>query len=156
MFEFFIHIPGLKLLQGKIWELGYRDGALRGQVFDDVRPALERWRDAGLDIAIYSSGSVLAQQLLFQTTDAGDLTRFLSGYFDTGIGPKVSSDSYRHIAEALAAPAERLLFISDVAGELDAARAAGLQTLLCVRPSNPTPAYQHNHPVIRSFDEIVE
>lgn len=148
--------PGLKALQGEIWRSGYRSGELRGQVFPDVPPALERWRARQFVVCIYSSGSVLAQQLLFQTTDAGDLTRFLSGYFDTGIGPKVSSDSYRHIAEALAAPAERLLFISDVTGELDAARAAGLQTLLCVRPSNPTPACEHSHPVIRSFDEIVE
>ena len=148
--------PGLKALQGEIWRSGYRSGELRGQVFPDVPPALERWRARQFVVCIYSSGSVLAQQLLFQTTDAGDLTRFLSGYFDTGIGPKVSSDSYRHIAEALAAPAERLLFISDVIGELDAARAAGLQTLLCVRPSNPTPACEHSHLVIRSFDEIDE
>jgi enolase-phosphatase E1 len=148
--------PGLKALQGEIWRSGYRSGELRGQVFPDVPPALERWRARQLVVCIYSSGSVLAQQLLFQTTDAGDLTRFLSGYFDTGIGPKVSSDSYRHIAEALAAPAERLLFISDVTGELDAARAAGLQTLLCVRPSNPVQAQEHSHPVIHTFDDIVE
>ena len=147
---------GLKALQGEIWRGGYRSGELRGQVFPDVPPALARWRAQQLAVCIYSSGSVLAQQLLFQTTGAGDLTRFLTGYFDTGIGPKKSPDSYGRIAEALEAPAERLLFISDITGELDAARASGLQTLLCVRPSNPTPACEHSHPVIRSFDEIVE
>jgi enolase-phosphatase E1 len=147
--------PGLKALQGEIWRSGYRSGELRGQVFPDVPPALERWRAQQLDVCIYSSGSVLAQQLLFQTAAAGDLTRFLTGYFDTGIGPKTSPDSYSRVAAALAAPAERLLFISDVTSELDAARAAGLQTLLCVRPSNPTPAHEHSHSVIRSFDDIV-
>jgi enolase-phosphatase E1 len=146
---------GLKALQGEIWRSGYRSGELRGQVFPDVPPALARWRAQQLAVCIYSSGSVLAQQLLFQTTGAGDLTRFLTGHFDTGIGPKASPDSYRHIAEALAAPAERLLFISDVTGELDAARAAGLQTLLCVRSSNPTTAPEHSHPVIHTFDDIV-
>jgi enolase-phosphatase E1 len=145
---------GLKALQGEIWRSGYRSGELRGQVFPDVPRALERWRAQQLAVCIYSSGSVLAQQLLFQTTDAGDLTRFLTGYFDTGVGAKASPDSYRHIAEALAAPAEQLLFISDVTGELDAAHAAGLQTMLCVRPSNPVPAHAHRHPVIHSFDEI--
>jgi len=147
--------PGLKALQGEIWRSGYGSGELRGQVFPDVPAALERWRARQLDVCIYSSGSVLAQQLLFQTTDAGDLTRFLTGYYDTGIGPKASPDSYRRIAGALDAPAERLLFISDVTGELDAARGAGFQTLLCVRPSNPA-ASDHGHPVIHTFDEIGE
>ena len=114
--------PGLKALQGHIWQSGYRSAELRGQVFADVPPALARWRAQKRGVWIYSSGSVLAQQLLFQTTDAGDLTRFLTGYFDTGIGPKTSPDSYRRIATTLAEPAERLLFISDVTGELDAAR----------------------------------
>jgi enolase-phosphatase E1 len=148
--------PGLKALQGEIWRSGYRSGELRGQVFPDVPPALERWRAQQLDVCIYSSGSVLAQRLLFQTTDAGDLTRLLTGYFDTGIGPKTSPDSYRRIAEALGAPATHLLFISDVTSELDAASAAGLRTLLCVRPSNLKPAHEHSHPVIRTFDEVVD
>ena len=148
--------PGLKALQGQIWRSGYRSGELRGQVFHDVAPALERWRARQLDVCIYSSGSVLAQQLLFQTTDAGDLTRFLTDYFDTGIGPKTSPASYRRIAEARAMPAARLLFISDVTRELDAARAAGLRTLLCVRPSNPPPVGEHGHPAIHTFDEIVD
>ena len=147
--------PGLKALQGEIWRSGYRSGELRGQVFPDVPPALERWRAQQLDVCIYSSGSVLAQQLLFQTTDAGDLTKFLADYFDTGVGSKTSPDSYRRIAEARAAPAARLLFISDVASELDAARAAGFQTLLCVRPANPVAIGEHSHCAIRTFDEIV-
>ena len=148
-------VAGSQGLQGEIWRSGYRSGELRGQVFPDVPAALERWCARQLDVCIYSSGSVLAQQLLFQTTDAGDLTRFLTGYYDTGIGPKASPDSYRRIAGALDAPAERLLFISDVTGELDAARGAGFQTLLCVRPSNPA-ARDHSHPVIHTFDEISE
>ena len=148
--------PGLKALQGEIWRSGYRSGELRGQVFPDVPPALERWRAQQLDVCIYSSGSVLAQRLLFQTTDAGDLTRFLTDYFDTTIGPKTSPDSYRRIAEAVGAPAARLLFISDVTNELDAARTAGLRTLLCVRPTNPPTGDAYSHPAIHTFDEIVD
>jgi 2,3-diketo-5-methylthio-1-phosphopentane phosphatase len=53
--------PGLKLLQGEIWEQGYRSGELRGLVFDDVAPAIRRWHDAGLRVAIYSSGSELVR-----------------------------------------------------------------------------------------------
>jgi enolase-phosphatase E1 len=147
---------GLKALQAEIWRRGYRTGALRGQVFPDVPPALERWRSHGLDACIYSSGSVLAQQLLFQTTDAGDLTRFLTGYFDLAVGPKTSPGSYHRIAGVLDSPAARLLFISDVAAELDAARAAGFHTRLCVRPPASPPMDDGPHRVIHTFDDIVD
>jgi enolase-phosphatase E1 len=145
---------GLKVLQGEIWRRGYSSGDVRGLVFPDVPPALERWRARGCEVYIYSSGSVLSQRLLFQTTPSGDLTRFLSGYFDLGVGPKTSPDSYRRIAETLGAAAAHLLFISDVVAELDAARAAGFRTLLCVRPPAAPPADRRTHPVISTFADI--
>ena len=145
--------PDLKRLQGEIWERGYRDGTLRGVVFPDVPPALARWRDAAIDIAIYSSGSVLAQKLLFESTASGDLTRFIAHFFDTGVGPKRSAESYETIAKAVGRASGELLFISDVSAELDAARAAGMQALLCVRPGNATQTAADTE-VIRSFDEL--
>ena len=144
---------GLKALQGRIWERGFRAAELAGQVFPDVAPALARWQARGLDVRIYSSGSVLAQQLLFSTCREGDLTRFLSGYFDTTTGPKRSAESYTRIAEAIGLPTSRVLFVSDVAAELDAAAAAGMRTALASRPGNP-PTAETAHPVITSFDEI--
>jgi len=93
--------PALKSLQGKIWEQGYKDGTLKSPVFADVPPALQRWQDAGISVNIYSSGSVFAQKLLFGHTDAGDLTRFINGYFDTSVGKKIEADSYQQIATAL-------------------------------------------------------
>ena len=145
--------PGLKLLQGLIWECGYRTGDLRGEVFDDVPRAWSRWRDAGIGVAIYSSGSELAQRLLFGHTAYGDLTPLFVRFFDTGVGPKVSPDSYRRIAHHLRCPTDRLLFVSDVTSELGAARAAECRTRLCVRPGNrPQPA--HGFSAIESFDEI--
>jgi enolase-phosphatase E1 len=145
--------PGLKLLQGLIWAEGYADGSLRGEVFPDVPPALERWHRDRLTIAIYSSGSVQAQQLLFSTTPAGDLTRFIGHFFDTGVGPKQSPDSYTEIAKSLGLPGRHLLFISDVGVELEAAREAEFQTLLCIRPGNSAEISSRDE-VIRSFDEI--
>jgi enolase-phosphatase E1 len=147
--------PGLKALQGLIWQDGYKSGELRGQVYPDVAPAFERWRAHGLDIYIYSSGSVLAQQLLFGSTAAGDLTGFLKGYFDTAVGPKASPASYGVIAERLDVPPPEILFVSDVVQELDAARTSGMRTALCVRGPE-FPAGAESHPVIRSFDEIVD
>ena len=144
--------PALKLLQGQIWEVGYRTGALQGEVFPDVPPALARWRGHGVDIAIYSSGSVLAQKLLFGTTKYGDLTRFISAFFDTAAGAKTSPDSYRHIADVMRCPIERLLFISDAAGELGAAASAGCQVVLCVRPGKRPE--QAAGSVVHHFDEI--
>jgi enolase-phosphatase E1 len=127
---------GLKELQGLIWERGYREGALRGEVYADVPDALRRWRAGGATVAIYSSGSVLAQQLLFRSTAFGDLTPLIDAYFDTTVGAKRDPESYRRIAERLGRPPTRLLFISDVPGELAAARSAGCRAILCVRPGN--------------------
>jgi enolase-phosphatase E1 len=145
--------PGLKSLQGLIWQDGYKSGELRGQVYPDVAPAFERWRARGLEIYIYSSGSVLAQQLLFGSTDAGDLTTFLKGYFDTGVGPKTSPGSYFTIGARIAVPPPEILFVSDVVQELDAARTSGMRTALCIRGGD-VPLESESHSVIRSFDEI--
>ncbi len=144
----------LKAIQGQIWMQGYHTGELRGDVFPDVPPALERWRQAGIDIRIYSSGSILAQRLLFSTTRFGDLTKLLSGYFDTTTGPKTDPESYTKIAEAFTLPPSSVTFLSDVTRELDAARSAGMRTLLCVRPGNrPQPA--HSHATVTTFESAV-
>lgn len=144
----------LKSIQGKLWDEGYRLGELHSQVFPDVPRAFERWRQQGKAICIYSSGSVLAQKLLFANTEAGDLTHYLSGFFDTNIGPKKEIESYKGIASELNVPPSEVLFVSDVTGELDAAAGAGFETLLCVRPGNP-PQPPSAHPTIQSFDQIL-
>ena len=146
--------PALKLLQGMIWQQGFADGTLRGELFPDVPAALERWRTSSIDVAIYSSGSVLAQRLIFGHTLAGDLTPRINQFFDATIGAKRSADSYRYIAAELRRDPAELLFLSDVHAELLAARAAGFQTMLCLRPGNPEPA-REDEPVVQSFDEIV-
>jgi enolase-phosphatase E1 len=145
---------GLKSLQGKIWEAGYRAGELKGkgEVYADVRPAIARWRAAGKRIAIFSSGSVQAQRNLFANTTAGDLSAFLSGYFDTTTGPKRDAASYRRIAGELRCRPADVLFVSDVSAELDAARGAGMQTALCVRGAPP--AIDNGHAVIHTFEEL--
>jgi enolase-phosphatase E1 len=142
---------GLKSLQGKIWEQGYLDGSLKAQLFDDVAPAFQRWRSANLRISIFSSGSTLAQRLLFAHTNAGDLTRFIGGYFDTTTGAKNAAGSYRSIAASLGFSSGRILFISDVVAELDAASAAEMQTLLCVRPGNQPQTARHDHRMVEDF-----
>ncbi len=143
----------LKSIQGKIWETSYRSGELRGQVYPDVLPAFQRWRAQQRAIAIFSSGSVLAQKLLFGHSTAGDLTRYISAHFDTTTGAKQDEQSYHRIADALSQPPADVLFCSDVVAELDAASGAGLATVLCVRPGALAP---HNtpHPIIRTFNEV--
>jgi enolase-phosphatase E1 len=145
--------PALKRVQGEIWETGYRNGELRAQVFNDVPPAFARWSSADMTLAIYSSGSVLAQRLLFGHSEMGDLTPFIDQYFDTAVGAKRASESYERIARVLAATPAEVLFISDVDQELDAATRAGMRVLMCARPGN---AVQRSSvgPTIRSFDEV--
>lgn len=123
----------LKSLQGKIWQQGYATGELKGQVYSDVPMAFERWRQLKKLICIYSSGSVLAQQLLFRTTSSGDLTPYISEFFDTSVGSKTESESYKKIAASLGRTPEEILFISDAVNEIRAAESAGMQAVLCDR-----------------------
>lgn len=123
----------LKALQGMIWKTGYERGEFQAHVYPDAAAALRRWHAAGHDLYVYSSGSVPAQRLLFAHTDAGDLTPLIQGYFDTETGPKRDPDSYRRIAIAIGREPKRILFLSDVVEELDAARGAGLATTLIDR-----------------------
>ena len=145
--------PALKELQGYIWEQGYERGELTAPVYPDVGPAFVRWRAQGRGLGIFSSGSVLAQQWLFRRSTAGDLTPHLQWYFDTQTGPKRAPASYATIAAVTGTPPPEILFISDVAAELDAARAAGMRTALSQRPDNP-PQPAHTHQIIHTFDEL--
>jgi enolase-phosphatase E1 len=147
--------PGLKALQGLIWQVGYGSGALFGLVYDDVPVAMKRWKEAGIRTAIYSSGSVLAQHLIFGTTKKfGDLTPEISAFFDTAVGPKRASASYRAIASQLQVDPGRILFVSDVAQELDAAAQAGCQVALIVRPANPAQEGARTTPTIADLTSI--
>ena len=143
----------LKSLQGRIWRDGYHAGHLLGQVFDDVPAALQRWTALGHTAAIYSSGSVEAQKLLFAHTPHGDLTPHLKHHFDTTTGPKRDPLSYLAIARSLGAAPADILFATDITQEADAARAAGLQTLLMLRPGNH-PQPPHDHPTAPTFDHL--
>ena len=142
----------LKSLQGKLWAEGYTSGELKGQVYDDVPRALARWTKAGKIVAIFSSGSVLAQKLIFGHTAFGDLTPYLSAYFDTTTGPKGQAESYRRIATVLHCEPGAMLFVSDVVAELKAAREAGLETALAVR-SDTLPTSSAHGP-ITTFDQL--
>jgi enolase-phosphatase E1 len=144
----------LKELQGLIWDEGFRNGELVGELFADVPPALEAWQREGIGVGIFSSGSVHAQQLLFRHSSAGDLTPWLQWHFDTTTGRKTAPESYRRIVERIGVPASRVLFVSDVVAELDAAQTAGLRTALSERPGNAEVAGLIAHPRVRSFAEL--
>ena len=143
----------LKALQGMIWAAGYADGEYRAHVYAEVPARLRAWRDAGKKLYVYSSGSVAAQKLLFGHTDAGDLTPLFSGYFDTETGAKRDAASYHRIAEAIGVPAGAILFLSDVTEELDAARAAGMQTTLVARAPERCPDGSP-HRCVADFDAV--
>lgn len=141
----------LKALQGMIWKAGYENGDYTAHMYPDTVPALRQWHDSGLALYVYSSGSVAAQKLFFGYSDAGDLTGLLSGYFDTTTGSKQSADSYRKIQQAIAHPANTLLFLSDIEAELDAAAEAGLHTCLLDREKAGP---ESRHPVVSDFNHI--
>lgn len=138
-------VTALKSLQGLIWAAGFADGRLRGHLWPDVAQTLRGWHAAGLTLAVYSSGSIGAQKLLFGHSIAGDLTGLFSGFFDTRIGAKREAAAYTAISAALALEVGEVLFLSDVSEELDAAQAAGLSTCQLVRPQDGTvPGDRHS------------
>lgn len=149
----------LKALQGMVWEAGYASADFTAPVYPDAAMALRDWHGSGHRLAVYSSGSVPAQKLLFAHTDAGDLTGLFSGWFDTGVGGKREADSYAHIAQALEVPPAGIVFLSDVVAELDAAREAGLRTTLIDRledyPQPRTGGAANGHPRATGFDGVV-
>jgi enolase-phosphatase E1 len=151
-----IKATGLKSLQGLVWEAGFRSGELRAHVFGDVPPALRAWRAAGIDVRVYSSGSVHAQRLFFGHSEAGDLLPLFTGHYDTTTGPKREAASYAKIAADWGLEPGEVLFLSDVTQELDAARTSGMATALVVRPGNaPAEPADPPHPTINAFGEIV-
>ena len=149
----------LKALQGMVWADGYRSVDFTAHIYPDAAPALRAWKDSGLPLYVYSSGSVPAQRLFFGHSDAGDLTPMFSGWFDTEIGGKREAESYRRIAESIAVEPAEILFLSDVVEELDAAREAGLSTVLIDRrqdyPQPRTGEAARGHARVESFADIV-
>lgn len=146
-------VTPLKSLQGLIWRAGFEDGRLKGHLWPDVAPCLRAWHEAGLTLAVYSSGSAEAQRLLFRHSEAGNLEPLFSGFFDTRIGAKREAASYTAIAAALRRAPGEILFLSDVTAELDAAAAAGLATCQLVRPGDGTVAGAH-HPTAADFPSV--
>jgi enolase-phosphatase E1 len=149
-----VKATGLKQLQGLVWEAGFATGELKAHVYDDVPPALVKWNKLGLDVRIYSSGSIHAQKLFFGHTIAGDLLPQFRGHYDTTTGPKKEASSYIAIAADIGLPPAEILFLSDIPAELDAAVAAGMQTGLVKRPGNAEVASDVRHAAIESFAEI--
>ena len=148
----------LKALQGLMWREGYARGDFRGHIYPDAAAALQRWHEDGHTLAVFSSGSVGAQKLLFGHSEAGDLAPLFSAFFDTEIGHKRLADSYRLIADALNRRPQDIVFLSDVVEELDAAREAGMRTVLLDRREDyPQPRRGEaigGHHRVESFEQI--
>ncbi len=146
-------VTPLKTLQGMIWEEGYKSGELIGHIYDDALEGLERWKDQGIKLYVYSSGSVPAQKLLFGHTKAGDLNALFSGYFDTNTGGKKETRSYELIAEQIKEPVENILFLSDSTDEIAAASDAGMSVIILDREKALIDALGYT--VTHSFDTIL-
>ncbi len=140
-------LKALKDIQSMIWRIGYEKEELKGEVYDDVPPALKRWTMGGRSIFIYSSGSVDSQKMLFQTTNFGDLTKMIDGYFDTEVGSKKDPESYEMISGRIGLDGKNIAFFTDSMEELEAARESGINSYLVCR-DKPCPEMEY----IRNFN----
>ncbi len=132
----------LKALQGMVWKAGYEQGDFTAHLYPDAHSALKAWHEAGVPLHVYSSGSIQAQLLYFRYSDYGDISDWFSGFYDTTSGPKREAESYRRIAEDIGCEPARILFLSDIGDELDAAGLAGFETVQVCRPGTQ-PAAGH-------------
>ncbi|XP_071411903.1 enolase-phosphatase E1 isoform X2 [Pithys albifrons albifrons] len=146
----------LKQLQGHMWRAAYATGLVKGEVFEDVVPAIRKWREAGMKVYIYSSGSIEAQKLLFGYSTEGDILELFDGHFDTKIGPKVESESYRRIAASIGCATNNILFLTDVPREANAAEEADTHVAVVIRPGNAglTDDEKSYYSLISSFTEL--
>ncbi|GAB2641410.1 acireductone synthase [Nocardia goodfellowii] len=144
----------LKTAQGIICAAGFRAGALHGEFFPDVAPALTTWHEAGLRLYVYSSGSVRNQRDWFEFARGGALSPLISGYFDlSSAGPKREAASYAEIASVIGVEPADILFLSDHPDELDAAVEAGWSAVGIHRPGEPNPP-RPPHRWVETFAEI--
>jgi enolase-phosphatase E1 len=127
-------ITPLKTLQGILWKVGYEQGVLKGHVYNDVPVSLQKWRQLGIKLGVFSSGSVEAQKLIFGFSEKGNLTEYFSNYFDTTTGMKRDVETYTAISKILNISSKNILFLSDIVQELEAADKAGYQTIQIIRP----------------------
>jgi enolase-phosphatase E1 len=144
--------PELKSIQGMMWREGYEQGAFKGHVYPEVKGTLQDWKDSGIRLYVYSSGSVPAQKLLFGYSEVGDMTPLFDGYFDTAVGGKKETISYQRIQQEIGVPAQEILFLSDIIGELKAASEAGFQVYQLVRGGHLPK--ELICPIARNFREI--
>ncbi|EDP76400.1 acireductone synthase [Hydrogenivirga sp. 128-5-R1-1] len=147
-------VTPLKELQGLIWEEGYKSGELKGHIYEDAYRRLKEWYEKGIPIYVYSSGSVKAQRLLFGHTQYGDLNYLFSGHFDTKIGNKKESESYRKIAEEIGLEPEEILFLSDSPEEIKASAEAGMKVIRFAREGENEFIEDFPYPQVRSFEEV--
>ena len=149
-----VKATGLKRLQGLVWQHGFESGELKAHLYDDVLAAIREWRQSGISVQIYSSGSVQAQRLFFGHTVAGDLLSLFDGHYDTTVGSKREASSYDAIAQQISRAPQHILFLSDVTAELDAAAEAGMRTGLCRRPGNAPVNEDHGHDEFDHFGQV--
>jgi enolase-phosphatase E1 len=146
-------ITALKALQGLVWEHGYRNGDYLAHIYPDALTELINWHKQGIDLYVYSSGSIHAQKLFFGFNEGGDLQYLFKNYFDTTSGPKRESESYRAIQKAIGIAAREILFLSDIVEELNAANEAGMHTAWVQR--EPAPLIRHpQHQCVNNFADI--
>jgi len=149
--------PGLKSLQSKIWEYGYHSGELKGVIYEDVKTAIDKWKELKIPIYIYSSGSVDAQKLLFGFSTFGDLNGYISGNFDlVTCGNKLETESYKKIIKHLNISPAYILFVTDNIKEAQAAQIVGIQTILADRPGNKPILDAHTFSVITNFMQLLQ
>jgi enolase-phosphatase E1 len=146
--------PPLVALESLLWEEGLEEGELSPPICFEVLPALGYWTQRGVEVCVIGRGSSAFQKALLAHSEFGDLSDFVRAFYDGTLGAKNAAETYAGIAAELDLAPREILFLSVSVESLAAARAAGLQTGLVLRPGHATIAQGCPFPHVASFDEI--
>ncbi|XP_071453906.1 enolase-phosphatase E1-like [Hetaerina americana] len=135
---------------------GYSKGHLKGHVFPDVFPAFKKWTEEGKKIYMYSSGLEMSRECLISNSVDGDITKLISGCFESDEYPRTKCESFRDLCKKVGSPADQVAFLTHNAASASAAHKAGLVVIMLSREGNTYigNCTRESFPVITSFEDI--
>jgi enolase-phosphatase E1 len=144
--------PFRKLVH-KVWENGYLEGDIAGEVFVDAWTIMHEWGEAGMPVYSYGRGLVSDRRLIFKHSIFGDLSSLFKGHFDPTIGDLSSPDSFLAIADKIKVSPLFCTCIATTTATLQAAQDAGMDGILLNRAGTDENK-DASYPIVKSFDEI--
>uniref|UniRef100_H0WKV4 Enolase-phosphatase 1 n=1 Tax=Otolemur garnettii TaxID=30611 RepID=H0WKV4_OTOGA len=143
----------LKQLQGHMWRGAFTAGRMKAEY---VLMLAQTFHQPQTQICFSKNRGVRQRGLVYSEFFLLLSVQLVDGHFDTKIGHKVESESYRKIASSIGCSTNNILFLTDVTPEASAAEEADVHVAVVVRPGNAglTDDEKTYYSLITSFSEL--